>query len=741
MSQRIGSGGGNEAPLRDAVDRERLVERLVELVRTPSENPPGEELKAAELTAGFCRDLGLEVELLEAQPARPSVLARWRGGDGPTLTYCSHVDVVPAGDPALWSVDPYGASISGNRMYGRGSSDAKGPIAAALEATAVLKESGWEPRGTLELALVADEETMGFQGAGWLVETGVLGPEFAIVGEPTSLRVVRAQRGACWYRLTTKGKAAHGSAPERGESAIRHMAEIVGHLENTLPDVSHDVLGGPSINVGTIRGGVKTNIVPAHCEIEIDRRTIPGEEPEDVEASVRAAIDRARETFPEIDAELELLFYSMPFEVAADSMIVTEVSAGVAEATGSTRRAGRLQRSFGRSFPRRRGGRGRRSGARRDRTRTHGRRVDRPRRARPGRGRIRARVRPHPGGVTVPEGFAWPPLLARLMSGGDLTEAEAAGAMEEILEGAATPAQIAGFVVALRAKGEVADEIIGLVRTMRELSEKVDVVSEVLDTCGTGGDRGGTFNVSTAAALVCAGAGARVAKHGNRAASSRCGSADVLEALGVRIDLPPAGVARCIEVAGIGFCFAPVFHPAMRHAAIPRRELGIATVFNFLGPLTNPAGATRQALGVADPRMLPLMVETLSRLGSTHVVGFHGHGGLDELATSGPSHVVELVDGEVREWTLDPSALGLEPSAPEALAGGTADENASAIRSVLGGEVGARRDIVVLNAAAGLLAYGTAANMEEGISLADAALVSGRATEALDGLIEESNAG
>ncbi|MDQ3619484.1 MAG: anthranilate phosphoribosyltransferase, partial [Actinomycetota bacterium] len=218
------------------------------------------------------------------------------------------------------------------------------------------------------------------------------------------------------------------------------------------------------------------------------------------------------------------------------------------------------------------------------------------------------------------QSFSWSHALTTLLSGESLDESEAAAAMAEIMDGAATPAQIAGFVVALRSKGETTDEVVGLVRTMRAYAEKVKVEGDLLDTCGTGGDRSGTFNVSTAAAFVCAGAGARVAKHGNRAASSRCGSADVLEALGVRIDLPPMGVKTCIEGAGLGFCFAPVFHPAMRHAAMPRRELGVATVFNFLGPLTNPAGATYQALGVADPNMIDKMVDTLRRLGSKHVV-------------------------------------------------------------------------------------------------------------------------
>jgi anthranilate phosphoribosyltransferase len=321
-----------------------------------------------------------------------------------------------------------------------------------------------------------------------------------------------------------------------------------------------------------------------------------------------------------------------------------------------------------------------------------------------------------------------------------LTDDDTAAAMAEIMEGAATPAQIAGFVIALRAKGETTDEIVGLVKVMREYSVKVEVGDDLVDTCGTGGDRLGTFNVSTAAALVCAGAGARVAKHGNRAASSKCGSADVLETLGVRLDLGPEGVAACIEEAGMGFCFAPLFHPAMRHTGVPRRELGVATVFNFLGPLTNPAGARRQALGVSDPRMLDKMVETLRRLGSEHIVAFHGDEGLDELSLSGPSHVVELVDDQIRRSDVDPADLGLEPAPLEAVLGGSAEENAAAIRAVLDGEKGPRRDIVVLNAAAGLVAADRADDLAAGVERAGQAIDSGDARRALDRLIEVSNA-
>jgi anthranilate phosphoribosyltransferase len=339
----------------------------------------------------------------------------------------------------------------------------------------------------------------------------------------------------------------------------------------------------------------------------------------------------------------------------------------------------------------------------------------------------------------VSDDFSWPHAIGSLLAGSSLDEAGAAAAMTEIMEGAATPAQIAGFVVALRAKGETSEEVAGLVRAMRAYAARVEVPGELLDTCGTGGDRTGTFNVSTAAAFVCAGAGARVAKHGNRAASSRCGSADVLEALGVRIDLPPEGVASCIEAAGMGFCFAPRFHPAMRHTAGARRELGVATVFNFLGPLTNPAGATRQALGVSDPRMLDVMVETLGRLGSAHVLAFHGHQGIDELATSGPSQVVELRAGEINRWVLDPAALGLPPAPLEALKGGSAPENAAVISELLKGERGPRRDVVALNAAAALVAAELVADVAEGLERAGAALDSGAAAGVLERLVEVSN--
>ncbi|HVM34961.1 MAG TPA: anthranilate phosphoribosyltransferase [Actinomycetota bacterium] len=338
------------------------------------------------------------------------------------------------------------------------------------------------------------------------------------------------------------------------------------------------------------------------------------------------------------------------------------------------------------------------------------------------------------------EDLSWPNVLTTLLAKRPLDEGVAAAAMRDIMEGVATPAQVGAFVVALRAKGETVDEIAGLVRTMRAYSARVPVAGPLLDTCGTGGDRSGTFNVSTAAALVCAAAGARVAKHGNRAASSRCGSADVLEALGVVIDLPPEGVASCIEEAGIGFCFAPIFHPAMRHAAVPRRELGIPTVFNFLGPLTNPAGATRQAVGASDLPMLEKMVEVLARLGSERVIGFHGHGGIDELSTSGPSTVVELKDGNIDRWTIGPEDLGFDVVPLEELRGGSAGENAHLIRSLFDGEAGPRRDVVLLNAAAGLLAAGVVSGMEQGVGRAADALDSGAAAATLDRMITASAA-
>ena len=323
------------ADIAAVIDRDRLIGRLETLVRTPSENPPGEEAEAARVAANYCEALGFDVSLHELDPGRPSVVARTSFGDGPTLCFCSHIDVVPAGEHSLWAHPPYAANVVDGQMHGRGSSDAKGPIAAALEAVDALRTLGADLAGTLELALVADEEAMGFKGAAFLVEDKIVAPDFTIIGEPTALRIVRAQRGPCWMRIITRGQAAHGSAPERGVSAIKHMAEIVGHLEETLPDITHDVVGGPSINVGTIQGGAKVNIVAAYCVAEVDRRSIPGETKESVVASVQAAIDRAKERYPDIDATIELPIYGKPFEVPDGSAVLASMMEAVTETKGA----------------------------------------------------------------------------------------------------------------------------------------------------------------------------------------------------------------------------------------------------------------------------------------------------------------------------------------------------------------------------------------------------------------------
>ena len=334
--------------------------------------------------------------------------------------------------------------------------------------------------------------------------------------------------------------------------------------------------------------------------------------------------------------------------------------------------------------------------------------------------------------------FSWPAALGTLLRHEDLQEGEAAAAMGAILRGEATPAQIAAFTVGLRMKGETVGEVTGLVRAMLEAAVPLKVDGPLVDTCGTGGDRAGTFNVSTLAALVVVGAGQRVAKHGNRAASGRCGSADLLEALGVAISLPPEGVAASIAEIGIGFCFAPNFHPALRHAVPVRRELGVVTIFNFLGPLTNPARAAYQALGVADPRMAPLMAEVLRRTGTERALVFYGHDGLDELTTTTTSTVLEVTPDGVSERLLDPRALGLPPAAREDLLGGDVERNVALAREVLAGRGGPRRDMVLLNAAAALIACGAAADFPEGLELAARSLDSGRARDALDAWVEVS---
>jgi len=335
----------------------------------------------------------------------------------------------------------------------------------------------------------------------------------------------------------------------------------------------------------------------------------------------------------------------------------------------------------------------------------------------------------------------WPGVLGTLAARRDLTTEQARAAMAEILDGAATPAQIAGFIVALRMKGETVDELGGLVDAMLAAAERVTLVPDqpVVDIVGTGGDRAHTINVSTLAALVVAGAGGRVCKHGNRAASSATGSADLLEALGVRIDCGPEEVARCVAEAGIGFCFAPRFHPAMRHAGPPRRELGIATAFNFLGPLANPAGVRRLMIGVADPSMSERMVGVLEARGSERVLVVHGDDGLDELTVSTTSTVVELRDGEVREYPVDPKELGIAPSPTEALVGGDPVTNAELARRVLAGDAGPHRDVVCLNAAAGLLVTSMVDDLADGLQAARAAIDGGGAAAALDRLVAVSN--
>jgi anthranilate phosphoribosyltransferase len=331
-------------------------------------------------------------------------------------------------------------------------------------------------------------------------------------------------------------------------------------------------------------------------------------------------------------------------------------------------------------------------------------------------------------------------VLGRLLRREDLSPDDTERALSAILRGEATDAQIAGFAVALRAKGETVAELASLVRTMLDFSERVDVrdVDPLIDTCGTGGDRSGSVNVSTMAALIAAGAGAHVAKHGNRAQSSSCGSADVLEALGVVIDLGPEGVARCIREAGVGFCFAPSFHPAMRFAGPPRRELGVPTTFNFLGPLANPARVKRQAVGVSDPAMAERVVGALAELGAERALVFFGHDGLDELTTTTTSTILELRDGRVECRELDPTTLGIARAESGALAGGDAAGNAQIVHRVLAGAHGPVRDIAVLNAAAALVVAGLADDLVAGMELAATSIDDGKAAAALDALVRTS---
>ena len=328
--------------------------------------------------------------------------------------------------------------------------------------------------------------------------------------------------------------------------------------------------------------------------------------------------------------------------------------------------------------------------------------------------------------------------LNRVVDGHDLDTATARAVMDEMFEGVATPAQMGALLAALRVKGETVEELTGMVESMREHAVAVPLRTPAVDTCGTGGDRAGTFNISTAAALVVAGAGCPVAKHGNRAASSRCGSADVLEALGVSIALPPQGVLRCIETAGIGFMLAPVYHPAMRHVGPVRQELGIRTVFNVIGPLANPARVRHQLIGTPSDPLAAKMAGVLCRLGHRRAVVFSGAGGTDELVLHAPSHAYVVAEGAIEEIDIDPALLGLDAAPLSALAGGDAAANAQRMRAVLAGERGPIRDCVVLNAGAALYAVERATSIAAGMEGAATAIDSGAAQARLEALVRVS---
>ena len=345
---------------------------------------------------------------------------------------------------------------------------------------------------------------------------------------------------------------------------------------------------------------------------------------------------------------------------------------------------------------------------------------------------------------TSPVARTWPDLLTRLLGRQDLTDADTGWVMDRIMGGEATPAQLAGFAVALRAKGANAVEVAGLAESMLSHAVRVDVPVRAVDLVGTGGDRANTVNISTMAAVVTAAAGAPVIKHGNRAASSKCGAADLLEALGVPLSLPAAAVARCVRDAGIGFCFAPVYHPSFRHAAAPRREMGIPTVFNFLGPLTNPAQPAAGAIGCGDPSMAPVMAEVFARRGA-EVLVFRGDDGLDELTTTTTSTVWIARDGAVTRDIVDPRDLGIPPARPADLAGGDAAVNAAAARDLFAGKTGPVRDAVVLNAAAALATHAgltgdLTADLGRGMERAQAALDAGAAALLLDRWVQVGQA-
>ena len=325
--------------------------------------------------------------------------------------------------------------------------------------------------------------------------------------------------------------------------------------------------------------------------------------------------------------------------------------------------------------------------------------------------------------------------LKKVINGENLSETEAEEAMEIIMEGKATPAQIGAVLTALKLKGETTAEITGFARSMRRHAEGFDTGEYVVDTCGTGGDQAGTFNISTVAAFVVAGAGVPVAKHGNRSVSSKCGSADVLEQLGVRIDLNPEQAARCLQKTGMTFLFAPAFHKATKHAVGPRKELGVRTIFNVLGPLTNPVRAKAQLLGVFEPELTEPLAGVLNALGSKRAFVVHGSDGLDEITITGPSRVTELNAGFIHTYDFDPRQMGMGLGTPEDLAGGRPEENAEILLNILRGEKGPRRDVVVLNAAFALLASGRKPSLEDAAIAAGKSLDSGYAARKLTELI------
>lgn len=330
--------------------------------------------------------------------------------------------------------------------------------------------------------------------------------------------------------------------------------------------------------------------------------------------------------------------------------------------------------------------------------------------------------------------------IARLTAGESLAEAEMEAVIREIMGGGASPAQIGGFLVALRMKGETVDDITGAARAMRRYATRVPTDLDVVDTCGTGGDMRGTFNISTAAAFIAAGAGVKIAKHGNRAMTGAVGGADVLEALGVKIDLTAEQVAACLEEVGLSFLFAQVFHPAMRHVAAPRREIGVRTIFNLLGPLSNPAGAKRQLLGVFSKQWLIPLAEALGRLGSRHVMVVHGEDGLDEISLCAETSVAELRDGKVSTFKLRPEKFGLARCRPEQLLGGNVAHNAAIIRGILGGAgTEAQTGIALLNAAAAIYVAGRAADLDTAFQQARESLHGGHAAARLEALVEFTN--